>query len=323
MRHLVFLLLIALSLPATPVAGAESGAGFTLTSAVPDSAVTSYVRLTLPANADRHLQFRVSNLTDTAATYTAQVTDASTGPEGKITYVPGTPQPSETTRLSHFARLTAPTLSVGAHSTKTVTVRVQVPATGVPGDLLGALYVRRDRQADQAGEGLQNRFAMAVPIHLTGTTPPPARPRLSLKQAKLLSRPTGLAVSALLTNHSPRTFGAITLTTTVTTAAGHQVTRQQLTQAEMAPTSVMPLNLPLAARQLGPGRYTVAVTLRSGRQRYQLRDHFTIKATATAARPGARPTRLGPWMWLSLGLAGVVLLLLLLLWRQHRREATP
>lgn len=315
MKRVLLMILFSLCWFApTPVSAA--GADFTISPDTTGSAANGYFQYTLQPQTQTTLAATINNTADHPQRFTVSIINAGVSSSGQLLYTPGAKLTATTGPT--LAQLVTPrqqTVTVAAHASKVVQATIQVPATNWYGERLGALSVAALPDTNQQG-GLQNRFVLATPLHLTISHPDLRRPTLTLTDSKL----AGQTVEAALGNHAPRLFGDITMHTALQNAAKTTIATNTLNNAQMAPNAIMPVRLPIT-KALAPGKYTLVVDLTSGQQHYHLTDHFTISA-AQAKDQHQTTAPAAPLAWWVYGL-GVLIVVLLgiigwLLWRQRR-----
>lgn len=313
-RLYLFLVALGLWLSApTPVTAA--GAEFTVTPDTAGSSATSYWQYQLKANTTQSLNVTLKNEADHARKFDLSFQNAGVASNGQLFYTPGAKLtqddgPSLAGMLSEPKR----TVTVSAHSQQIITTALKVPDTTWAGERLGSLYVQA--QADDATSGIQNRFAMAIPLHLTINHALTNKPELTLSKPKLQRHAQTATVTASLANHTARLFGHITQTARLIGPNGKSLATQTLHNAQMPPNGIMPIQLPIK-KSLTPGRYTLDVTLDSGTQHYHFTKTFTIAANAIAATKSMPIKAAIPW-WVYALIASLIAVIGWLLWTRKR-----
>ncbi len=318
--YLFFGALVALlctPLNPTHAANSEAGAGFTIGINAPDSEEKTYVQYQLKANEQKKIALTINNRQATTQKYEVTAVKAGTSSTGTTLYSPKMAtvnifQP----QLPDMLTPKKQTVTVPAKQSKTVDYLIKSPADGISGDVLGALYVHKSLDAEkQKGIGVQNAFAMSMPIHLYGSDQKSIMPKLKLSDAKVTKTGGDTMVVTKLTNAAARFFGHITMKTQVVNAAGNNIANTTLEDIEMAPAAVMAHNIPVKADSLKAGKYTVKTKLTSGKKTYHLTDTFVVKAsTVRELKTDTNQSTDRNWLiWLIAGLLAVTITLLVAL----------
>lgn len=257
----------------------DSGSGFSITADAPSTEAKGYVKYDVNAKDEKSFTVTVHNLSSKSEKYTLSVVDATTSSDGSIVYAPGNKTANTfQAKLGDMVTPTKHTLTVPAKATKNVAYRIKVPAKGFKGDVLGAVYVKRQSVSGSNGSGMgvNNAFAMSIPVHLQSGDVKSIIPTLELQSSSLTTLSRKAVIETSLVNQSARMFGQITMNSTVTNAAGKTVAKSELKDAEMAPAGIMTYQIPLTQKSLEPGTYTVRLKLTSGKRTFNLKDTFKV-----------------------------------------------
>lgn len=316
--RLFFALAIACFIAPTPVHAA--GAEFTVAPIAQGSQEPGYLKYTLASGQAQPTGVWLTNNADHARQFTMQLIPAGVGSSGQLFYTPGARLVADRgPKLAAMADQAKQTVTLAAHERRQLTTTLRVPQTPFVGERLGAFYINAHPDKQQGDGGIQNQFAMSMPLHVTIAHALTTRPQLSLHRARLAADSTTPTITADLRNHSPRLFGQITMKTQIVNAQGKTVARQVLADTQMAPSAIMPLQVP--SQKLAPGTYRMRVHLTSGKQAYHLENRFTISgAQLAAATP--HTTSKSPLAWWVYALIGLVFALLAmigwLLWQRRK-----
>ncbi len=314
-RGLLAVLFCLFWIAPTPVAAA--GAEFTVTPNTTGSSAAGYYQYRLQPQTQTTLTATIHNTAAATQRFNVNIIDAGVSSSGQLLYTPGANLTATTgPTLASMATPLKQTVSVAAHASKTVQVTLRVPQTSWYGERLGALSVAAIPAAGKQS-GLQNRFVLATPLHLTIAHVDESRPKLTLSNTKLSQR----NVTADLASHTARLFGGITIHSTLQNSAKQTLASATIKNAQMAPNAIMPLRLPVT-KALTAGTYTLVIDLTSGKQHYHLTDHFTITAAQASRTDMAQPAvALAWWVYALIGLVISLLGVIgWLLWQQRRAK---
>ncbi|MCX2456456.1 DUF916 domain-containing protein [Lacticaseibacillus nasuensis] len=271
-----------------------AGAEFTVTpvlNAAQRAGVTDYFDLDVTPGHPQTLKMMLHNEAKTPETFTIGANPAYTSDGGAVAYDRADPT-GFTGEYSMHKLVTGPTeVTLAAGESRQLTYHLTPPANTFGGIISGALYVRRELDADNTGSGvtLQNRYAFALPIRLHSGSNLGTAPSLRLLAA------SGEPLSATIENPSPHQFGEISLTLTlVARATGKTVWTQTWSQLAVAPTSRFTLTP--APPVLKAGQYQLTMSAKSGEYTWQGSRQFTLSAAAAAQQAAAnQPVANSPW----------------------------
>ncbi|WP_125710288.1 WxL protein host-binding domain-containing protein [Lacticaseibacillus porcinae] len=311
MKRLFCLLLAFLFFWVAPTTVNAAGSDFTVTPATPSAESQSYFQFQLKANATQTLAITITNKADHARDFELEFLSAGVSSNGQLLYTPGAKLVKDAgPSLLSMIETPKQTINVPANSKTTVETHIKVPNTKWSGERLGSWYVRAAKE--KSSSGIQNRFAMAIPIHVTIDHALTVNPHLTLSQPKLQQNNQTPTITADLSNHTPRLFGHITQTLNLYDADHKSLGKQVLNNAQMAPNAIMPLQLPLK-KALTPGTYTLDLRLTSGKQSYHLTKTLIITGDQIAkVTPKAATTLLPWWVYALIGL--VVVMIAVIIW---------
>ncbi|WP_390409084.1 DUF916 and DUF3324 domain-containing protein [Lacticaseibacillus jixiensis] len=319
MRKWQLLLIVVLWWLWPATAAKASGAGFTVTPQLPAEQIgenRGWFDLLAKPGQQLVLSVVVANDDTTAKHLKLQLTDAYTQANGQIGYAPNQqPLIEATTRLTKLGSKPV-TITLAPHTGRTVTFQVQIPAIGLSGQVLGAIYVEDLTTAPQAsasGFAVANAFAMVVAVQLQTNQTPPA-PLLRLAKVT----PKATAVIARIENPRPRLFGQITYQAKLTAVGDTKaIATQQDRNMQMAPNSAFDYQIALS-KPLAAGRYQLTLTATAGDKRWVMTKAITITAQA-AAKAGAKTGT--SWWWIGFSGLGIVALIAAVWWRKRRYRA--
>lgn len=319
MNRLRLLLLAFLFFCVTPTTVNAAGSDFTVTPATPNSQSQSYFQFQLKANTTQALAISITNKADHARDFELEFLSTGVSSNGQLLYTPGAKLVKDGgPSLLSMIETPKQTVNIPASSKATVETHIKVPDTQWAGERLGSWYVRVAKE--KSTSGIQNRFAMAIPIHLTIDHALTVKPHLTLSQPKLQQTNQVPTITANLSNHTPRLFGHITQTLQLYDASHKSMAKQVLNNAQMAPSAIMPLQLPLK-KALTPGTYTLDLRLTSGKQTYHLTKTLIITGNQIdKVTPKAATAALPWWVYALIGLVAVMLAVIIWLLITRRKS---
>ncbi|WP_164508115.1 DUF916 and DUF3324 domain-containing protein [Lapidilactobacillus wuchangensis] len=325
---------IATTINQTQAAG--SGADFTISPVLPEAQADqslNYFSLNTEANQVYPLKVVVNNLnSEKAQNFQVQLVTATTTSSGRISYMPTADKrdSSALTTLPELA-LDQPTthrITVPAASKQEVTFTVTMPKSNIVGTVLGSIYVRRvdAKSKNDQTIGIQNEFAMTIPVMLQQKNLPKITPALNITSVKQSASGGAAVLKARVHNSKPVMFGKINMKTQVFKKGSKKALITQTDQNfEMAPNSTMPYQVRTGGEALAPGRYVLKMRLTSGEKVFNLEKEFGIKASEhrTTEQQLVKVNRNIWWLWYAIG-AGLVLiiigLVILLIYRKRRAQ---
>lgn len=315
---------------------ASSGADFTISPVLPEAQADqklSYFSLTTEAAQTYPLTVTISNLNQQKAqNFQVELATASTTGSGKISYMPvkAKRDASALTTLPELA-LDQPTthkITVPAGGKQEVTFTVTMPKNNIVGTVLGSIYVRRldNNSKNDQTIGIQNRFAMTIPVMLQQKDAPKILPVLAINSVKQSASGGAAILTAAVHNSKPVMFGQISLKSEVFKKGSSKALITQTDQnLEMAPNSVMPYKIQTGGQALAPGRYVLKMRLTSGKKTYHLEKEFGISIDQRQATEQqlVQVNRKTWWLWWAIGgglLLIIVGLIILLIYRRRQAQ---
>lgn len=255
------------------------------------------------------LTVNVQNLsTKTEHTFTAKLVAASTTNSGSIDYTPNNQlmTKSKAPLLPDLAatksdRKQTFTLEPGA--SKDITFNVKVPKKGFKGTILGSVYVKRasSETTQKSGVGINNQFAMTMPVILAQNFDQKVKPKLSLTMAKMKSGTGAPQVVGRIENSAPTMFGQIKMHAWLTKQGQtKKLYQKSATKLAMAPRSTFEYAIDTNNKLLPAGKYTYYVKMKSGEKTFNLKHNFTVDQ---ATRQNVNKSMINPdksinwWIW--------------------------
>ncbi|MSD84682.1 DUF3324 domain-containing protein (plasmid) [Lactobacillus curvatus] len=256
----------------------------------------------------------VQNLnTQEANNFDAKLVVASTSNNGLIDYTPShqkmvkTKAPFLPDLAAKAERNQSFTLARGA--SKAITFNLKVPGKGLKGTLLGSVYVKRtsNHETQKQGFGINNSFAMTVPVLISQDFDRKITPKLSLTMAKLKANSGVPQVVGQIANSEPTMFGKIKLNAWVTKKnQTKRLYQKNANKLSMAPRSTFNYAIDTNNQILPEGQYTYHVKMVSGKKTFLLKRNFTVDGRT---REQINKTLINPeksginwWLWGSLGI---------------------
>ncbi|WP_436667636.1 DUF916 and DUF3324 domain-containing protein [Latilactobacillus sakei] len=308
-------LLVGIGMGLHPAQAAD-GAEFTITpvyGAGQSDKAAGYFSITAKPGESYPLTVNVQNLnTKQANDFDAQVVKASTSNSGTIDYGVSTQKMTKTKApflpdlVSKATRKQSITLEPGA--SKNVTFQVKVPEKGFKGLILGSVYVKRTsthQTTPKKSFGIQNAFAMTVPVLISQDLNNRPTPKVVLTSAKLVASSGVPQVTGRIANTAPTMFGKIKINAWVTKRGQtKKLYQKKADKYEMAPRSTFLYSIDTNNQLLPVGRYTMHVKMTSGKKTFNSKHNFTVDGAAREKvnQQLNNPEKPGPnwWLWGSL-----------------------
>ncbi|WP_208421893.1 DUF916 and DUF3324 domain-containing protein [Latilactobacillus fragifolii] len=269
------------------------------------------------------LTVNVQNLNmEKANDFNAQLVAASTSNSGHIDYTP-THQKMVKTKAPLLPDLVKKgadqqSFSLAPGALKKVTFMIKVPDKGFKGTVLGSIYVKRtsNNEVSKKGFGINNRFAMTIPVVMTQDFDQKLTPKLSLTMAKVEATSGVPQVVGRIANSAPTMFGQIKLNAWVTRKnQTKKLYEKRAAKLSMAPWSTFKYAIDTNNQILPKGQYTYHVKMVSGKKTFNLKRNFTVddQARAQVNQTLINPEKAGLnwWLWGSIGMIGILMIALM------------
>ncbi|KRO16267.1 DUF916 and DUF3324 domain-containing protein [Lacticaseibacillus saniviri] len=326
LRYLLLLgVLVGLWAPQSVHAADEIG--FSVQPRIPTNQLdkATWFNLLVKPNTTQPLTVQLANLTDKAMTLNARMIDAFSQNNGQVGYVPGATRDASAKYTLTQLSSKPVTVHLEAQQTKPVTFNVKIPAAGFSGQLLGGIFVENPTKRTQKNDGVRinKLFSMVIGVQLQTSTALVA-PRLQLHQVSPGISEQKAAIIANIQNDQPRLFGDLAIKSQVQRRGQKAVLfSRQVKGYQMAPNSNMNFAT-FPTKSLTPGDYTLTMDAKAGTFSWHFVKNFTISQSQAqklnTAMDDDAPAQF-PWVWLLIGVLGLVILLLLfLIWRRKKRE---
>lgn len=260
------------------------------------NAKVHYYDLLVSPNTTQTLKLQVQNTSTGTQRFEISTNRASTTSDGQLNFNQhGLAQPKSLTYNIEALMPKPRVISIAPRTTRTIALKLTAPKTSWSGVLLGAVHVA---QLDTT-----TRVAYNIGLQLRATqTLPTQAPQLQFNGVTTKIRAIGDTISALLENPAPRIQNHLTLQANVyRLKTGKLVMKRQLSQASLAPNSVMAFAVNQVPKSLVNGKYKLTITANNDTKTWHFAKTFTIvqpviktKATTSTTLPKLR--QLPAWL---------------------------
>ncbi|MCI1903476.1 MAG: DUF3324 domain-containing protein [Enterococcaceae bacterium] len=333
---LVFGLLLTIGILPLNVLAADDGSevGFTITphlQANQRNTGNSFFDLAVKPDEELDLSFDIINSSGKEQTFDIAVNPAYTNDAGQIDYVDSDHKRDATLKVD-LAKIAdyEKAATVAAGETKTVPLKIKVPAEAFQGEVLGGIHVtRRTAEGEQEGAQLVNKFAYVIGLKMTEN-------ETAIKRdLKLLDVNAGLSyhhtsVKAQMQNPEPTAMGHLEFDAKVTKKGSDKVIKEQKSKdLSMAPNSSFDYVIDWKNQELEAGDYHLALVVKDAQDNeWKFDKDFTITAKE-AKKYNASAVELvkkdhTPWIYALVGLllAIIVGFIIFLIIKRRKNEET-
>ncbi|WEV37206.1 DUF3324 domain-containing protein [Lactobacillus sp. ESL0677] len=209
---------------------------------------------------------------------------------------------------------------LAAHAQVSKTYVVKVPRKAFKGVLAGSFYVsqitkpQKDKKAagQKAVMGYRNVYSYAIPLILRESKQV-VHTKLAMPKVMTKVDRSNPFIIVRLANETPTMFGQLVVTTKVVNPRTKKsVFAQTKKNLAMAPLSYFD-NHVLLNKKLSSGTYDLLVIAQSGTRQWQFKQKVEIdaKLAQAASQKDRSPKDHKIWLWLAIGAAVIVILLML------------
>ncbi|GEO70228.1 DUF916 and DUF3324 domain-containing protein [Levilactobacillus acidifarinae] len=316
------------------LAHAES-VGYTVNAILPknqDDAAATYFALRMKPNQQQKLAVVITNQTKQTQRFQVRVNQAITNENGVIDYSQSNPtldQSLKTGIKDIFAKPSLPTVTIPGKKSKTVSLKVKMPATQLNGMILGGINVQKlnaDEKKAKKGVMINNRFAYVIGVRLRESGVNVA-PNLKLLAVEAGQTNSLNQVKAQLQNPEPGIMNNLKVKAQVTKQGDSQVIlKNEKANMSMAPNSNFKYAIPWGNTQLKAGTYTLTLDATAkGGYKWHFVKNFTVtqKQLSKLSNKFNQPQQKSYFWWFVGG--GVIIVALLavilyLLLKNRRRQ---
>lgn len=210
------------------------------------------------------------------------------------------------------------------HSSKTVTIDLEMADQKYAGTILGGIYVRKDI-VKKSADGYTNRFNYVTPVLLKQNDDKVA-PSLKLKKVKLTTQDLVSTINANILNvNMAYTDDLQTVAKIYPKAQKNKViVTDKQTNRSVAPNSDFYYKIPAASKKLKPGTYVLDLKISSAKEKKEWHWYRTFKITASDAQAAAKisykNSSIPTWIWIVLTILILLLLILLVLLLKKKKQ---
>lgn len=229
------------------------------------------------------LKIRLINSSNQDKVLEVKVTDANTNINGDIDY---------TGQLKNDSSLKVPLTSiihdykkevvVSKHSSKEVTLNLQMPQYKLEGIVLGGVVVseKEEKQEKHTGLSLGNTYSYTIGIVLTNDKKTLMNKNVSLKLQKVdvILFDGRKIVQADLLNPNPYIFSQVTISGEIINQKNNKVVNtRKIEKVKIAPYSIFPFQFDWNKEELKPGKYLFKGVAQTKDKTWNFRKEFEIK----------------------------------------------
>jgi len=279
----IFLLFYTILTSFFITANAQTGAGFSVRTNIPENQIDKYVSyfdLHMQPEQIQELSVDVTNEFDTPITVSVKAISASTNQNGIIDYTTPNIQ-DETLQLpfSSIATVENNTLIIPANSTKTARVTITMPDELFDGVVLGGLLFTRELEenAEAQGTSINNQFSYIIGVKLseTDTTILPQFEITEVVPENVNYRP---AITHKIRNIQAVIIKNMDIEISILDDENNLYATASMHGADMAPNSVLPFVVTPNDEKLTPGNYLSNIHLLHDGETFDFQIEFTIDA---------------------------------------------
>ncbi len=295
------------------------------------NAKVSYFDLKVKPGQTQNLTIVINNSDKQAHRYTISPNLAVTNDNGIIDYSQNKAQADASLKFNVKTALSKKqVVTVGAKSSKRVTVKLTVPTKKFSGIALGGINVVQEiktTKKKQSGMAIDNQYAYVLGLQLRETDTVSIKPNMKLHQVKAAQRDYRNYVTANLQNDQPVIMHGLKIKSYVTAVGSDK--KQLVTSKKnmsMAPNSNFDFALGDGSKQLKAGKYTLHLTATADKGKWHFTKNFTITdkqaKTLNDTAVGDKVQNNYFWWFIALGVV-IVALLGLIIWlvmKNRRRQ---
>ncbi|EPB2997050.1 DUF916 and DUF3324 domain-containing protein [Enterococcus faecalis] len=280
----------------------------------------TYFDLSLPVNESVPLVIHVTNNSEEAIEVAGELSPATTNINGVVEYGKTQNQltssvPFDITKVASFEKEKQ---TIAPKQTVDFVVNVSVPTKDYAGIVAGGITLRdvtEEKTSSETKGMFKNKFAYAIALLVHGDKTP-VENAVTLKEVTPTQVNSRNVVSAAIENKTANYINKVSIEASVTDTSGKEVLNEKKEDMQIAPSSLFQFPIYYEKQEMKAGKYTLAMTVRSEKQEWQLKKSFTIteeKATALNKTDVSEKEESRNVQWLVLGLVGVIFLLLIIL----------
>lgn len=280
----------------------------------------TYFDLSLPVNESVPLVIHVTNNSDEAIEVVGEVSPATTNINGVVEYGKTQNQltssvPFDITKVASFEKEKQ---TIASKQTVDFVVNVSIPTKNYAGIVAGGITLRditEEKTSDETKGPFKNKFAYAIALLVHGEKTP-VEDVITLKEVTPTQVNSRNVVSAAIENETTNYINKVSIEASVTDNSGKEVLSEKKEDMQIAPSSMFQFPIYYEKQAMKAGEYTLTMTVRSEKQKWQLKKSFTIteeKATALNKTDVSKKEENKNVQWIVFILIGIILLLIVIL----------
>lgn len=285
-----------------------------------------YFYLKEKPGSEEQIQVKLSNVGEQTKTVTLTINDAQTNRNGLIIY----DRHSLTSKkdeikmpITQLATLKEQEVTIPAHQTKNVTIKIKTPTTPFQGIALGGIVVK-EKKKEKDSQGVSNVYTYTIGLALTEADLPNLSGHTDLKLVGV--QPTvdqGYKyIEADILNPSPEIFDHVTVKGKVENTKGKQVFSEKLTDVSIAPGTVLPFSFAFNKAAIQSGTYYFKGEATAGGKTWKFNQKFTISANQakTLNKKALNKNQVPLLNYLLLGLVVLLIIGGIIYWKKRQKS---
>lgn len=337
MKKLILLSLIGMSILLSGInTGQASQLNFSVTPSIPENQVDkdkSYFDLQLEKSKGQELIVTLKNGTDKKVIVETSINRATTNLNGVVEY--GKTKDKKDTSLVYniedFIEIKDSEIEIPPHEEKQLLLKVKGIPEVFDGILVGGLTFKEKQETatnkDNKNQGLaiENEYAYVVGIVLHGENEDISSD-IKLKNAEAAQVNARNVINATLQNPKPKYLSSLSVDAVVTKKGSDDVLySSKKKDMQMAPNSSFSYPIPLEGESLKPGKYTVAMNIKSLNDQWKLSKDFIIdkKVADSFNEKDVTIKKDDTWRYIVVGfilLSIIIVILLVVLYKYRKKE---
>ncbi|USJ85815.1 DUF916 and DUF3324 domain-containing protein [Lactiplantibacillus pentosus] len=309
-------------------AKADSAVGFEISPVRSSSQVdsnVSYFDLKLKPKQTQTIAVKVHNTSNAPITINVGISKATTNINGVVAYQRATENKSADLPydLAKLVTTDQSEVKLDKGQVKAVKFQIKMPAKSYDGILAGGLTFLKKATAAETKKAVavNNQYAYTEAVILHGdrdlTTNHLTMNKITVKQLNGRN-----VINFPLVNHTAAYLNKVQTKIKIYHRGGQKVVyHQNLTNGQMAPSSIYKLPVRTGQNALKAGKYTAVVKVQSKKQHWQFKQNFVITQGEATNLNQTAVLKQGPNWWLYIGIGLLILLLIILLiWYIRRKQ---
>lgn len=178
--------------------------------------------------------------------------------------------------ITKIASMNEKTVKVPAKGSITVPIQLDMPKDKFDGIILGGIYfVNHDVEKTAPNQQITNKYGYVIGLKLSETDKKiiPSLHLTSVKPGLVNYRP---AVIANIQNSAPVIVNNLSLNAKIYSSNGAVMDQKDVNEYRMAPNTTMPFAIDWKENKLTPGKYTLKLQAKTGKQKWDWTKEFVI-----------------------------------------------